>query len=1035
MKAKFNFKFFVCCCCFIFVTGNLAAQNNTVRGTVTDENGELLPGVNVALKGSSVGTATDVNGNYSITASSANGVLVFSYIGYATQEISIGNQNVIDVAMKESAQMIDEVVVVGYGVQRKRDLTGAISQVKGDEIRNVPTAGITGAMVGKVSGVDFVSGTGAPGSAPAVRIRGVGTFNSSDPLVVIDGIVAGDMNQYNPNDVESIEVLKDASAAAIYGTRAANGVILITTKKGKAGDKMNISFNAYGGASNLAKKIDLLQAPDLAMLKKEAYVNSGSPSGGTAYSNFWANPYYATQRTDWQDAFFTGGNIYNADLSIRGGNDKSTYYTSFGYFKDKGIINPSNFERFSLRVNSDHKITKWLKIGQNLQYTLANKQDAGVDVRDVLRYNPSIPVTYEDGSWGSVSLMDGQREYIGDINNPVMKTQTQTLGKQTAHRLQGNITLDIELMKGLYIKGNYGVNAKLWKSYNFYPMVSTQPFPRSAAILDRSYDDEYSLIGETYATWFKEFNEAHTINLSAGYSAEKYSGENFSASRTGFADESEDQIILNNGQTIQGAGGGWKPESALSSWFGRAFYSYRDKYLLTVTGRADGSSRFAKGNRWGFFPAFSAGWRISEESFLENVDFLSNLKLTGGWGSLGNQSIGEFQYLSTIQKGGGSYNDYNFGGNQSSGSVLSHLGNKAITWERTDMLNLGLEAGFFNNKLTAGITYFDKNTKDMLLPPVVVGTMGTVGIPPSNIGEVNNHGLEIELGYRNVAGDFSYQASLNATFMKNKVTKLYGGELDVTSYIPGPTYSNSNVTISRTFAGDAMGSFYGHKTAGIYQNQSEIDNDPYLKNDPERKALIRPGDVRFVDVNNDGKVDEKDRTNLGNPNPSAILGFNAAIGYKGFDLSANFTANLGFKIYNADRMEGLNSTSNYNMYSDALKRWHGEGTGNTLPRMLMAGANLNDNYRVSDLFVEDGTYLMLRNLTLGYTLPKNLIHKMGLGNLRVYVTGQNLFVLTGYSGISPELGYSSTGGTYQRGVDIAQYPITRAITGGITLDF
>ncbi|GHT24371.1 SusC/RagA family TonB-linked outer membrane protein [Bacteroidia bacterium] len=887
-----------------------------VTGVVSDAAGPVI-GAGVVEKGNSGnGVATDMDGKYSLRVS-PNATLTVEYLGYTAQDVSVDGRTSINVTLVEDASTLDEVVVVGYGVQRKRDLTGSISQVKGDDVKNVPTGGLSGAMIGKVSGVDFITSSGAPGESPAMRIRGTGTFNGPDPLWVVDGIVGGMLA--NPNDVESVEILKDASASAIYGTRAANGVVLVTTKKGRKSEKMNINLNAYTGVSNLAKKIDLLEAPQLAMLRQEAYTINNSTDA--AYKAFWDNPYFATQRTDWQDAYFGTGTISNVDLSIRGGNEKSTFYTSFGYYKDKGMISPASSERYNVLITSDHQLNKYLKIGQNFQYSGGRGQEQEGGVRDALRYSPAIPVRYDDGTFGSAQLYGGNEAYLGDVNNPLIKALNGDRHSNSTHRVQGFITIDLELLPGLVIKGNYGVNADFKKSLTFYTTWANQHTMRAEAGLTRSYEDNYRFLGETYATWFKEFDQ-HTVNLSGGYSAEQGEGESFSGERKGFADESENQVVLDNGQTVVGAGGNFKAKSSLSSWFGRAFYSYDNKYLLTVTGRADGSSKFYTGNRWGFFPAFSAGWRVTEEAFMKDVDFLSNLKLTGGWGSLGNQAISDFQYLTILSKSADDVK-YNFGGTVSSGVGPAHLGNKAITWERTNMLNLALEAGFLKNRLNLTVSYFDKNTEGMLLSTLVVGTMGRVGIPPSNIGEVNNHGVELDFSYADrIAGDFTYSANLNLTFMQNKITKLYGGEWDKSNFIAGSTFGNGLLMIARTFAGDPMGSYYGHKTSGIYQNQTEIDTDPYLRNDVERKPRIQPGDVRFVDLNDDGKIDDKDRTNLGNPNPDAIIGFNGNLGYKGIDFSFNVTSNLGFEIYNATRMDGLSSNYAYNMYADQMNRLH-----------------------------------------------------------------------------------------------------------------
>ena len=994
------------------------SEEGKITGKVIDETGMPVIGANVIDKKTNKGTITDLNGQFILEASQKT-TLTVSFIGYISQDIHLKGQKDITVTLKEDTQFLDEVVVVGYGIQKKRDVTGSISQIKGEELKNIPTANIANTMQGRVSGVEFVSGGGGPGNSPSIRIRGTGTINNADPLIIIDGIAGGSLRDYNPNDVESVEILKDASASAIYGTRAANGVIIITTKKGRLNEKISISLNAYTAFAKTSNRLNLLTAEELVSLKKERYTNNGIP-----VDSFWDNPYYSTQRTDWQDAYFTTGTTNNIDLSIKGGGEKSTFYMNLGYYNEKGTIEPSQFKRYSIRLNSDHQITKKLKIGQSFQFSLMNPEDVYGSFWNTLRYNPAIPVKNEDGSWGSVG---GNRDYLGDLNNPVMHNNIDLDGYSN-QRLSGTITLEYNILEGLYLKGNYGANSYTSIQNQFLPVIKNQPFPRPEAELRRHYGNEYTLIAETFLSYNKTIAKKHNVNISVGFSTEKYKGDDFGAERRIFSDESKDQQYLNNGQNIQNAEGVAKNENALASYFARGFYGYLDKYLLTVTMRADGSSKFAKGNRWGIFPAFSLGWRLSEESFIKNIDVISNLKLTGGWGSLGNQKIDDFQYLSTIEKGGGNWNMYNINGNHLIGSTLKQLGNPSITWEHTDMTNIAIDAGFFNNKLTSTLTYFDKRTKDMLLSTVEVGTLGLISIPPSNIGEMRNHGFEIEIGYNNTIGsDFQYNLGLNASFIKNKVTKLYGDE-----YIAGPGYGRTNAVISRTYEGQPLGSFYGWKTDGLYQNQAEIDNDPGLRNDdPMRVAGIKPGDVRFLDMNQDGKIDEADRVNLGHPHPKAVVGFTGAATYKGFDLSFNFTSNLGVKLYNADRMTGLDATQNFNLYHEALSRWRGEGTSNSIPRMTLPDYNLNNNYRVSDLFIEKGDYLMLKNLTVGYTLPHTVTSKIGINNLRMYLTGTNLFTITGYSGITPELGYS---GSLQKGVDTAAYPMNRTFSIGFTLD-
>jgi TonB-linked SusC/RagA family outer membrane protein len=1008
---------------FLCAASSAVMAQKTITGKVTGAaDGIGLPGVNVIVPGTSSGASTDTKGNYSLSLPAGAKSVLFSFIGYEPQTITVGDKSVINVSLSATTKGLGEVVVVGYGVQSRRDVTGTIASVKGSDIKNIPVPDAAAAIQGRVTGVDIVRSDGAPGSTPAIRIRGTGTINNADPLIIIDGIPAGGLSDVNPNDIASMEILKDASSSAIYGTRAANGVVIITTKKGNYGEKLKASVNVYRGVSNTIRYIPLLTAPELAMLKQERYTNDGVP-----VEAIWKDPYYSTQRTDWQRALLRSGNVTNADVNIRGGNNSSNYMLSAGYYNENGLIVNSYFKRYSVRINSEHKLGKRFKVGENMQLTY--KQNSGPDtyssqtglIFSALRFNPAIPVRNPDGSYGSSKASNE----LGDINNPVYTAETTDTWTKT-YRMLASVYGELEIMDGLTLRANYGFDGSMANQYNFAPKVLDQTRARDHAELYNRNETTNNQLSEIFLTYNKILGQVHHITVTGGYSQQTTNGSFFRADRWGFNDEAPDQRVLSNGNDIHDAQGNYYAASAIASGFARAFYGYKDKYLLTVTFRADGSSRFAPDQRWGYFPAFSAGWRVSDETFFkENVKAVSNLKITGGWGQLGNQNVNDFQYLAPIDKD----RRYNFGENPFTGVWNSRLANPDITWEKAEMTNISLEAGFFDNKLNTTITWFNKNTRDMLVPSPEMDLHGTSAIPDRNIGQLNNKGWEIEAGYQGGNEGFRYNVSANASFIKNEVTKLY----DPSSYIGSTPYGRQGQEISRTYVGQPLASYYGWKTNGIYQTQDEINSDANIAKDAN-KDNIKPGDVRFVDTNGDGMVNDKDRVNLGSPNPKVVYGIQASGSYKGFDLSLSFAGVSGVKLYNADKMQGMDPNYPYNMYADALNRWHGAGTSNSVPRMTLGNANQNN--RASDRFVESGDYFSLKNVSLGYTIPSKIWGRSGISDIHVYVAAQNLLMLTNYSGLTPQLGYNGTAdGNRQRGVDVAAYPQARTFTFGATLNF
>lgn len=1012
-----------------------------ITGTVQDENNKPIEGATVSIPKLSIGTATDKEGKFALEVPDGVYELEVSFVGYATARKSItvnNNTPPVTITLQLATTALGDLVVVGYGTQRKRDVTGNIVTVKGDDFKNLPVSNAAQALQGRASGVDIVRSDGSPGAAYTIRVRGTGTINNSDPLIVIDGVPATNLNDVNPNDIASIEILKDASSSAIYGTRAANGVVLVTTKKGNYEEKMQTTVNVYTGSSQVMKYLDLLTAPDLVTLKKEAFTNDGSPVPAV-----WNDTYYATQRTDWQRALFNTGKTNNIDVAIRGGNAKSKYSVSANYFDDKGIIVNSFFKRVSGSFNSEHKLGSRIRVGENFLYAYTNGN--ALDTRSTqtglvwsaLRFNPAIPVRDDDGSWGS-SKADNE---LGDINNPVFTAATTDKNKE-GRRVLASAFAEVDIIKGLTLKVNYGFDQTVSDEYNFEIATPDQTRVNQLATLTQTSAKSTSWLQEIFLTYNTLIKKDHRLGLTAGYSAQTYAGSSYFAQRRGYPDPADDHRILDNGSSanqFSGGSGNSRPYAGLQSYFARANYAYQGKYLLTATIRADGSSKFPPGKQWGYFPAFSAGWRLSDENFFkDNISFINSLKLTGGWGQLGNQQVNDFQYLAIIRSGGNN-TLYSFGTNGTvvDGAYVISLANPNITWERAVMTNVSLEFGLLKNHLTGSITWFNKNTQDMLIPYSLVENYGAnvslsygagnVTIPFQNLGELNNRGIEIDLNYQNKVGKLSYSIGANASFIKNKVTYLYGTKAD---YIGSILYGRQSLETSRTYEGQPIASYYGFKTNGLYQEQGDIDKDPGIANDPN-KASIKPGDVRFVDQNGDGIINDNDRVNLGNPNPGAVIGINGNASFKGFDLTFSFAGALGFELYNADRMAGLDGTQVFNWYSEQLNRWHGAGTSNSVPRLTRA--NTNQNYRTSDLWIEKGDYLALKNISLGYTFPEWRIAKASMPATRLYVTCYNAFFLTGYSGYTPELGY--TDGNKQRGVDVAQYPAVRTLTVGATFNF
>lgn len=997
-----------------------------VSGTVVDAiDGSPLPGVNVVVVGSEetsggiIGTTTDIEGIFELNVPDDLNTLLLTSIGYVEQTIELEGRTELTIQLERATELLDDVVVVGYGMQRQERVTGSISSVRADQLDDQPVTDLSTALQGRASGVEIVRSGGDPGASGAIRIRGTGTVNNADPLIVIDGMPSDmrSLNNISSDNVESIDVLKDASSAAIYGNRAANGVIIVTTKRGQLNQELQVRFNSSIGFSNPISTIDVLDAPTLAELKRERYVNDGIP-----VNPIWEDPAYQTQQTNWQEELLGVGTIQDYNLSLQGGNSTSSYFVSGNYTDEQGMMKSSYFDRYSMKINSNHNVSDRLTIRQTLSLSKTsgntlNTQSAQTGVLwSAIRFHPGLPVQYEDGSYSS-SQISGE---FGDINNPIFTVEEDSDANSNRRRVLGNVEAELDLLDGVSLRGNIGMDYQLNDFYTYNIIIDDQIRARSRNSLEREYGESTNILSELFLNFNKFISQSHNIEGLAGIILEKSNGESFLASRQDFADESEAQRVLDAGNTVYLANGA-KWEDGLLSYLGRVNYSYNDKYLLTGSIRYDGSSRFSSDNRWGIFPAFSGGWRISEESFFNPLkSFISNMRLTVGWGRSGNQSIARHQFLGLYSQNA----QYSFEGAQIRGISQTRIPNRDISWETVEMVNFGLHTRLLNDRVNATIEYFVRDSKDVLLAPPILGTLGTATVPDINVGEIRNKGVEIEVGYTGNVGQLNFNVTGNASIIRNEVTNLND------DFLSSRTYGRPNEELARTFEGHPIATFYGWKTDGLYQNQAEINSDPNIAND-SRKTNIQPGDVRFLDLNGDGRITSEDRTILGSPHPDVTYGLSTSFGFKNLSLDLHFAGAAGVEIFNADRMQGLDPTYPFNMYEEVQNRWHGEGTSNSIPRMTTLRDNLN--HRSSDLFIENGNYFRLKTLTLGYELPPNVNSFVGTSGIRIYATGVNVFTLTPYSGIDPELGY--TDGNLQRNVDFAQYPQPRSWTFGISIDF
>ena len=993
---------------FVFAPFALNAQNTTVRtitGTLTNKvTGETLVGVSIFVPGTTIGVTSNKEGNYSIDVRAKDSVLTFSYIGFLTQVVPIRNQTQINISLVEDVQLIEGVVVVGYGTQKKSDLTGAISTVdmRGISKRSVST--IDQALQGQVAGVDVTSNSGTPGGGVMVRIRGIGTLNDAAPLYVVDGMMVSDINFLNPNDVETMTVLKDASATAIYGSRGSNGVVIISTKKGQKGSQVN--FSSYFGVQDFWRSNNVLDATTWGYLKNEAMVAAGNQPAISDPKQL--------QTTDWLKAV-TNANapISNIDLSVSGGNDKGDYFFSVNSFKQEGIINKTSFDRVSFRANSSYSVKPWLKIGENI--TLArSKNQTGVEgdewtsmIVTTISKDPASPVRNPDGTYA--------RGIYNDIWNPVAVID-YTNNEDVVYRSLANVFADITLMKGLVLKTNYSLEYSFGETNSYKPVYYVSSVQQNT--ISNLYKNNSSrLIGQ----WSNTLNYEKSIgnhNFSALLGAETYSNDYKwnGLSVNDIPNDNPDIRYIDNaiGKNQATVWGSIVQERQIS-YLSRLNYNFKDKYLFTANFRADASSKFTKANRWGYFPSFSAGWKINEESFLKSNKTISELKLRVGWGQIGNQgSVAPYQDVTSAVSGA----NYVWGGVLAPGFSFPGAANDEIKWETSTTSNFGIDFGLFEGKLSGTVEYFIKNTTGMLLQVPIPGQTGVQNPPTQNAGSMKNTGLELSAIYRNSINDFSYSFGANFSKINNEVTNLGADN----AFIDGAFFFNSYY-VTRTSVGQPIAQFYGYKTDGLFQNQAEVEAQTAQQN-------VAPGDVRYVDANKDGKLDFY---YLGSPLPKFTYSFNSSLAYKGFDLSCVLQGVYGNKIFNGPSIYSRSSTATWNLSRDMVNRWTGEGTQTDARYPRLNAADVN-NTLMSDRLIEDGSYLRIKTLQLGYDISQTLTKKLRLEKLRVYVNAQNLFTFTKYTGLDPEIGMRGYD-ALDIGVDRGDYPQARVYSVGMNVTF
>jgi len=1020
-------------------------QVRTITGKVTGvSDGQPVPSAAVKVKGKAGGTSTNIQGAFSISAATGD-VLEVTSIGYQRKEVRVGTGNVLNVQLQDDVKALEEVVVVGYGVQKKKLVTGATAQVRGEDLQKQSTTNALQALQGQAPGIQIASTSGQPGESMRVIIRGVGTIGNSGPLYIVDGVQTPNINYLNPSDIESIDVLKDAASAAIYGSQAANGVVLVTTRAGKKGQSASITIDTYTGVQDVARKAELLNSQQYASIMNEAAVNVGKL------------PRFTTQQiaamgsgTNWMDEMFVNDALtQNHVIGAQGGGESSTYSTSLSYTGQEGIVGGkdlSNYDRYNFRINSEHNLyNNILKVGQHLTFNYINSNGVGVgnqynnSLRGAFNTSPFVPMYDEAGNFFNNK---NSTWYNGEAN-PYATMVYSNQNDRNNQRLIGDLYLEVEPIKNLKFRTSLGIDYFNEESRSFTPEYELSIYTfNNLTRVDQSMGKGKTLLFDNLLSYNFRVNTDHNFELLAGSST-------FQSDRSVIWGVNTDLIFndlqhawlsnaLNTNRATITIGGGPtnRPgnqgpsvfEEKRLSYFGRLNYNYKEKYLLNMTFRADGSSKFSKENRWGYFPSVSAGWVASNESFLDPAkSWLSFLKLRGSWGQVGNQNIIAFQYLAPVTFDNTNYIFGNTEGELTPGAYPSRLGNPNLKWETSEQLDLGFDSRLFQDKINLTFDWYKKTTKDWLIAAPILATAGA-DAPYINGGNVENKGVELGLSYDGVAGDFRYTIGVNGAYNKNKVAEIPTSD-GIIHGANGQLFDNS-LEFYRAQTGFPIGYFWGLSTAGIFQSEAEV-NAHRSSNNTLIQPSAQPGDVRYVDQNDDGIINDLDRGMIGNPNPDYTFGINLSANYKGFDFSLLASGVIGNEIVQSYRNHA-NQYANYT--TSILGRWHGPGSSNTMPRVTENSANW---INFSDLYIHEGDYLRLSNITVGYDFGR-IFKKSYLRQVRIYASAQNLYTFTKYSGMDPEIGYGIDNGERDRfssGIDLGYYPRPRTFLLGANIRF
>lgn len=1019
----------------------------TISGKVTSDKGEPLQGVSVTVKGTTRGTTTNATGNFSIEAEVGE-TIEFSMVGYGTYSLRVGNDNEVSISLQADVSNLGELVVIGYGTQQRRTVTGAVATVNSKTLNELPVASVQQALQGRVAGVNVTS-NGSPGTEPIVRIRGISSISyASDPLYVVDGFPTGNLASIDMRDIESVDVLKDASAAAIYGSRATNGIIMITTKKGRRDNKLHINLDSYVGMQTQPERISLLNTEQF-MQYAVTYRGSQVPRLTAPTINEPVYPgatkTYGETNTNWQDEYFKNGPMTQTSIGLSGGNEVSRFYSSAGYMYQEGTTPSVNFRRYNFRINSDHIISKVFTFGENLYVAYGeqgfdnNETGSRSNLVNVIRMMPHIPVydpTSNGGYRGVNSVLDG-----GDPTNPVEDAKLKNPGTRSLVKVLGTAFLEINFTDWLKFRSTFGIDYANGLTYRFSPIFNDNGTVAGSSATQATVVNNRSISSVMLFTEQLSFDKTfgdHHVNVTAVYEQQ---GQNAKQENASGNQLSNDLRTLNNAsnisaQTLVG-------ENNIISILGRLTYDFKGKYLLSAGIRRDGLSIWAPGRKWNTFPSASVGWRIDEESFMQNQKSISELKLRVGYGITGLNGllVGGFPWVPWLVSVNSNSAYYPFGNSISSGpaSSIQSFGNEELEWETTSQINVGLDLGLMKNKITLTAEYYQRKTDNLILNVPLPPTMGYINSSvPMNIGGVRNNGFELQLGYNDREGDFKWNATANLSIITNEVTKLAPG---VTNIEAGGDQDFGTYNITNTAVGQAVQSFFGWEVEGIFQSMAEVNSsaaqvnpkagDPY---DPTKHTS--PGDIKFKDQDKNGVIDINDRVFLGSFIPKASYAFTLGANYKNFDLSVFFQGVQGNKIFNATRVITEGMVRFFNSGTEVLNAWTPSNTNTNIPRAV--SGDPNQNARPSTRFLEDGSYLRMKNLMLGYTIPASGLQSLTKGvvsSFRIYVSAQNILTFTKYSGFDPEVGNRTPNISLTNGIDFAVYPQPKAYQVGIQIGF